>query len=519
MKNIIGIDLGTSNYCVAVFNNKRPVVIKNSEGSLTTPCVVSFTNASEYKVGIPAKRQAISNPQHTISSIKRLICESYNHTKTQWVNTPYRIIKSDNDITCVDIDGRLFTPQEIYSIMLTKAKNDAEVFLGKKVKKAIITVPVQFNYKQRQAIKEAGELAGLKIMRLISEPTTAALTYGFKNPELLASHDTHHIAMFHMGGGTCDISVIEMQNEVLEVKSTNGNNHLGGDDFDNAIVNWLAEEFTNENDVDIRKDPTALQRMKEAAEKAKIELSSSSETEINLPYIAYINGTPKHLTRILKRNEFEQMTEKLICNAISLCEKAITDANISVNDINDVVLIGGATRTPAIQEKVEEFFHKKPSMCVNPDEAVAIGAAIQGAILNGEISNMLVIDVTPFSLGLKTKDGIMATMIESNSPIPYQRKEVFSTAVDNQTSMEFDVLQGEHEAAHENISLGKFVLDGIPPMPKGVPQIEVFFDIDQNNNLTVTAKEKTSGKSNSMSFIIGEDTLLRWKQHTFASFR
>jgi molecular chaperone DnaK len=490
MGKIIGIDLGTTNSCVAVMEGNEPVVIPNSEGRRTTPSIVAFTENSERKVGDPAKRQAIINPSKTISSIKRLMGESFDAVANERARSTYQIVKGDNNTPRVKIDDRLYSPQEISAMVLQKMKKTAEEYLGQEVTEAVITVPAYFNDSQRQATKEAGEIAGLKVRRIINEPTAASLAYGLdkKNQEM-------RIAVYDLGGGTFDISILELGDGVFEVKSTHGDTHLGGDDFDNSIIDWLADEFKKDEGIDLRKDPMALQRLKEAAEKAKIELSSSSSTEINLPYIMPVDGIPKHLVRTLSRSQFEQLIDKHIQATLEPCKKALKDAGYTANDIDEIILVGGSTRVPKIQEVVEKFFGKKPSKGVNPDEVVAIGAAIQGAVLTGEIKDVLLLDVTPLSLGIETLGGVMTKLIEANTTIPSKKTETFSTASDNQTSVEIHVLQGERPMASGNRTIGRFHLDGLPPAPRGIPQVEVMFDIDANGILNVSAKDKASGKS------------------------
>ena len=490
MGKIIGIDLGTTNSCVAVMEGNEPVVIPNSEGRRTTPSIVAFTDNDERKVGDPAKRQAIINPRHTIYSIKRFMGETFESAQKEVNRVTYEVIKGENNTPRVKINDRNFTPQEISAMVLQKMKKTAEDYLGHEVTEAVITVPAYFNDSQRQATKEAGEIAGLKVRRIINEPTAASLAYGLdkKDKEI-------RIAVFDLGGGTFDISILELGDGVFEVKSTNGDTHLGGDDFDDVIINWLAEEFKKDEGIDLRKDPMALQRLKEAAEKAKIELSSSSSTEINLPYIMPVDGIPKHLVRTLSRSQFEQLSDKLIQATLEPCRKALSDAKLKPSDIDEVILVGGSTRIPAIQDVVEKFFGKKPSKGVNPDEVVAIGAAIQGAVLTGEIKDVLLLDVTPLSLGIETLGGVMTRLIEANTTIPTKKSETFSTAADNQTSVEIHILQGERPMAKDNRTIGRFHLDGLPPSPRGIPQIEVSFDIDANGILNVSAKDKATGKS------------------------
>jgi molecular chaperone DnaK len=489
MGKIIGIDLGTTNSCVSVMEGGEPVVIANDEGRRTTPSVVAFLKNGERKVGDPAKRQAITNPQNTISSVKRFMGRRFNEVTSELSLASYKVVKGDNDTVRVEIEDRMYTPQEISAMVLQKMKKTAEDYLGAEVTDAVITVPAYFNDAQRQATKEAGEIAGLNVRRIVNEPTAAALAYGLdkKNVE-------QKIAVFDLGGGTFDISVLDLGDGVFEVKSTNGDTHLGGDDFDKVIMDYLADEFKNQEAIDLRKDPMALQRLKEAAEKAKVELSSSSETEINLPYITAVDGVPKHLVLKLTRAKFESLADSLFARCLKPCEAALKDAGYSTSQIDEVILVGGSSRIPKVQEIVEKFFGKKPNRSVNPDEVVAIGAGIQGGVLTGDVKDVLLLDVTPLNLGIETMGGVMTTMIASNTTIPTKKTEIYSTASDNQPGVQIHVIQGERPMAAQNKSLGMFNLDGIPPAPRGVPQIEVTFDIDANGILNVSAKDKGTGK-------------------------
>jgi molecular chaperone DnaK len=516
MGKIIGIDLGTTNSCVAVMEGNEPVVIANEEGRRTTPSIVAFLDNGERKIGDPAKRQAITNPTRTIASIKRFMGNRYSEVGTETSRVAYKAVKGDNDTVRVEIDGRMYTPQEISAMVLQKMKKTAEDFLGQEVTSAVITVPAYFNDSQRQATKEAGEIAGLKVERIINEPTAAALAYGLDKKSADST-----IAVFDLGGGTFDISILELGDGVFEVKSTNGDTHLGGDDFDQVIIDWIATEYKTQENIDLRKDPMSLQRIKEAAEKAKIELSSSAETEINLPYVTAVDGVPKHLVMKLSRSKFEQLAADLIARTLKPCEAALKDAGLSTAKIDEVILVGGSTRIPAIQEAVEKFFGKKPNKSVNPDEVVALGAAIQGGVLSGDVKDVLLLDVTPLSLGIETMGNVFDIVIESNSTIPTKKTKTYSTAADNQPSVEIHILQGERPMARDNRSVGRFILDGIPPAPRGVPQVEVTFDMDANGILKVSAKDKGTGKEQNIrieaSTGLSQDEIAKMKAEAAAN--
>lgn len=516
MGKVIGIDLGTTNSCVAVMEGNEPTVIPNSEGKRTTPSVIAFVEEGERKIGDPAKRQAITNPNKTIASIKRFMGSNYSKVSKEIERVPYKITKGENDTPRVEIDGRQYTPQELSAMILQKMKKTAEDYLGETVSEAVITVPAYFNDSQRQATKEAGEIAGLKVRRIINEPTAASLAYGIDK-----KGDDQKVAVFDCGGGTHDVSILELGDGVFEVLATDGDTHLGGDDFDQALIDWLAEEFKKDEDIDLKKDAMALQRLKEAAEKAKIELSSSSETEINLPYITATQSGPKHLVRKLSRSKFEQLVDDLISRTIKPCETALQKAGVDKNEIDQVILVGGSTRIPAVQEAVKKFFGKDPSKGVNPDEVVALGAAIQGGVLTGDVKDVLLLDVTPLSLGIETMGGVFTKLIEANTTIPTKKSEVFSTASDNQPSVDIHVLQGERSMAQDNKTIGRFQLADIPPAPRGVPQIEVTFDIDANGILNVSAKDKATGKEQSIrieaSSGLSQDEIDRMKKEAEAN--
>ena len=516
MGKIIGIDLGTTNSCVSLMVGNEPVVIANDEGARTTPSVVAFLDNGERKIGAPAKRQAITNPQRTVSSIKRFMGMRFSESTSEVERAAYKVVRGDNDTCRVDIDGRLYTPQEISAMVLQKMKKVAEDYLGEPVTEAVITVPAYFNDSQRQATKEAGAIAGLEVKRIVNEPTAAALAYGLDK-----RHKDMKIAVYDLGGGTFDISILELGGGVFEVKSTNGDTHLGGDDFDHVIINWMAEEFQKQEKMDLRKDPMALQRLKEAAEKAKIELSAGSETEINLPYVTAVDGVPKHLVMKLSRSKFEQMVDGLVQRTLEPCRKALQDAGMTANDVDEIILVGGSTRIPRIQEAVEKFFGKKPNRSVNPDEVVAVGAGIQGGVLSGSVTDVLLLDVTPLSLGIETMGGVFDVVIEANTTIPTKKSKTYSTASDNQPQVEIHILQGERPMARDNRSIGRFILDGIPPAPRGVPQVEVTFDTDANGILSVTAVDKGTGKQQNIrieaSTGLSKDEIARMKAEAEAN--